>query len=240
MADGLFVAASGAIAQLRQLDVVANNLANAATPGFQPDAVTFAAVLGARAGRAASKQYVEVSSVAMRRDHGPLEHTGNPLDVAIRGDGYLRVLTPRGPRLTRDGRLVVGADQTLQTVAGYPVLDTQGKPLFVPSGRNVDIAPDGMLRAGGVEVGRIGLWTAPPGQALVHDGEGLLRLGSGAAPVPARGAQLAQGFVEHSAADPVRTIVQLVEVQRNFDATQQAMQAYRQMDRRATSLARVS
>ena len=110
MANGVYVAVSGSITQQHALEVVANNLAHARTAGFKRDAVTFHEVVADHphlppTSPAHDKDFAQTVGTHARLEAGPIDRTGNPLDVAIEGDGYLRVETARGERLTRNGRL---------------------------------------------------------------------------------------------------------------------------------------
>ena len=236
MADGIFVAASGAVAQLRHLEIVANNLANSSTAGFQEDIVSFQEVVATRRnGPLEDKRYVQLAASRPRRTDGPLQRTGNPLDVALRGDAFLAVQTPAGVRLTRDGRLTVGADGVLRTETGHTVLDARGGPLRLPPGATPRIAEDGTVGVGGHTIGRLALVRPQPGAPLRKEGGALLRP---AGPLQPATARVLQGHIELSNADPVRTMVELVQVQRTFEALHQAIAAYRRMDEHATRLPR--
>src|SRR5690606_6690299 len=124
MADALWVSLSGARARMRELDVVANNLANADSVGFKAERTAFAAALArARSGGGdAARVYATLAPGGADLAPGPVVGTGAPLDVALAGDGFFEVETPAGPRYTRAGAFTVDADGTLVTPAGWPVL----------------------------------------------------------------------------------------------------------------------
>jgi flagellar basal-body rod protein FlgF len=161
---GIYVATSGSIAQLRQMEVLSNNLANARTTGFKSDRVTFAEMLatnvtnpvGPRPGgpdgvqprtqvAERDKHFVEPRGAPSDMTGGSLVQTDNPLDVAITGNGMLRIETPRGVRLTKGGQLVLGRDGLLMTTSGHPVLSDQGKRIMLPPDQIPEIDPDGTI-----------------------------------------------------------------------------------------------
>src|SRR5262245_13191792 len=155
MADGIYSALSGALARSTHLDVVANNLANAATTGFKADRVTFAEKLAKASGSAAGESFAVVGDVATDLAAGPLMSTGNPLDVALDEGAFLTVETPRGERFTRDGRLALGPGGLLVTSSGLPVLDGSGRRITVAPGAAAAIDADGTLRADGDALARL-------------------------------------------------------------------------------------
>lgn len=248
MGKGVYVAASGSMSRLQQLEVLANNLAHVNTPGFKRDAVTFQQVL-ADNGRPdlqldpqlQDKGYAQTVGTHTRLDAGELVRTDNTLDVAVRGDGWLNIETPRGTRLTRNGRLMRGSDGLLKTQLGYPVLDQAGQRIALPPDRPPVIAEDGGIRAGTLELGRLAV-TRVDVQAtqLKKDPDGFfVPPDEGVAP-PTGGQPPAvlQGYLEDSNVSPVSAMTQLIEVQRHFQALHQVISAYQRMDEAANRLPR--
>ena len=137
MANGIYIAVSGAQAEMRHLDVIANNLANANTPGFKADRINFREVLAKSSvpDEQQDRRFVEVSGTHTDLNSGTLRLTGNPLDLAVLGDGFFKVGTPRGERITRGGSFIQAADGTVMTSSGNPLLGRDGQP--------VKIAPNG-------------------------------------------------------------------------------------------------
>ncbi|HLL23801.1 MAG TPA: flagellar hook-basal body complex protein, partial [Kofleriaceae bacterium] len=101
MSSGIYIATAGAVAQSNALDATANNIANASTTGFRADRVSFKEALGAA--RSVDTALVDTASTRLDNEAGAIESTGNPLDVALEGDGLFAVETPNGPRYTRAG-----------------------------------------------------------------------------------------------------------------------------------------
>src|SRR5271163_4902702 len=148
--NSLFLAASGAASQLAQLDVTAANLANASTPGYR----RFLNVIQAVSGNGSPYEYATPqASPSLDLMQGPLSATGNPLDVAVTGPGFITVQTPDGPAYTRNGALQLAPDGTL-LAAGQPVSSAGGGPIKLPLGA-ISIASDGSISVAGKPAGQI-------------------------------------------------------------------------------------
>ena len=167
-----------------------------------------------------------------------MRETGNPLDVAIRGPGFLVVETPQGPRLTRAGRLIIGPDGMLRTTAGYPVLG-DGGPIVIPPPTEADgpaplaIDARGTIQREEQVFGRLRIVAAEPA-ALRREGGELFAVDGDAASLPsAIGTEVLQGFLEDANVNPVTAMTQLITVQRSFDALQQAVRTYKEIDDRS-------
>ena len=145
MSNGVYRAVSGSLAQLRQLDVLSNNLAHVDTPGYKGDRVRFREALDAAGEKTG---YVDTPEAATSLTAGPMARTDNPLDLALNGDGFFVVDTPAGERLTRAGRFLVGGDGTLRTVSGHAVQGTAGPiqiPIVPEGDGSIDIRSDGQI-----------------------------------------------------------------------------------------------
>src|SRR5436190_16252966 len=147
----------------RQLDVIANNVANINTNGFKTDGVAFEEFMMPKAqGNLFAGGDRRVSFVTDRATWsdlraGPVQETGNPLDIAIDGTGFLVVQTPRGERYTRNGALQVNATGELTTSEGFRVLGDGGPIVLQPQDRNISIARDGTVAAGNIQRGKLRL-----------------------------------------------------------------------------------
>ncbi len=251
MANGIYVAVSGSIARLDQLDVLANDLANAKTPGFKHDTVTFESIRAdlaeaVDAGEVepealVDKDFVQSTDTHARLSQGALQRTNNPLDIGLMGNGFLRVATDRGERLTRNGRLMVGRDGMLRTLRGHAVLDNRGRTIRLPPAITPEIAGDGTIRNDGRAVAKLGVTAVRPEARLLKDREGLFTPepppAGGAPPAKAANAwEVMQGYLEQSNSSPVKLMTELIEVQRNFEALHQVISTSSEMDRTATRL----
>jgi flagellar basal-body rod protein FlgF len=211
MERGLYIAASGMVAEQMRQDQIANDLANASTPGYKADRVTqraFAdlllsntatgqAVGGLTTGVAADRMVTDVSPQ-------PLRDTGEPLDLAIAGEGWFGVQTAQGTRYTRNGQFTAAGDGTLTDQLGNPVLGRNGQPVKV----------DGSGQVTARDVGVFAL--ADPAK----QGENLF---AGTAGGQAAGA-VRSGALEGSGVDPARTMVDMIASFRAFEAGQKVIQ----------------
>ncbi|MBI2896006.1 MAG: flagellar basal-body rod protein FlgF [Deltaproteobacteria bacterium] len=241
MSDGIYSALSGAIAQQRSLDVVANNVANANTTGYRGDRVAFQEALVRSGGNGAAPdclRFVGVSQVRADTAQGALRQTGNPLDVALQGDGFFAVETPSGVRYTRAGAFVTDQTGMLQTMDGHAVLarEVEGERTLprirFPAGtREVVIATDGTVSADGVPIGRIKVVRFEQPNQLAKQGATLFVAGQGQ-PVADDETQVVQGHLEGANVNAVAGLNELITVSRSFESFQRVIQAFRELDSR--------
>ncbi|MFT7625014.1 MAG: flagellar basal-body rod protein FlgF [Myxococcota bacterium] len=235
MGNGIYKAVSATRAQLRRLDVLANNIANASTPGFKEDAVRFEEVMDQRA--QGVQDFVQSVESVTRMTQGTLRATGNPLDVAISGEGFFVVETPDGEKLTRAGHLVIGAERVLHTDSGHKIMGEAG-PIVVPPAPPGVTAPlsidgQGEIKLGDLVVGTLRRVTVPDnnvrklGNNLFSTEVEPRRLDS------ATGGQVMQGHIELSNVNPLGAMTKMIQVQRTFDSLQQAIKAYREVDQQS-------
>jgi flagellar basal-body rod protein FlgG len=225
MDRGLYIAASGMLAEQTRQDQIANDLANASTPGYKPDRSAQASfdrmMLENRAdGRAIGALDLGARIAAVRTDlsPAPLEQTDNPLDVAVDGAGFLAVQTPAGTRFTRNGQLVVDPQGRLADAMGFPLLDEKGKPIQVGNANELVIGADGAVTRAGKTIARIAVvaLTSPTKQ-----GDTLFAGVPG--PRPA-GTAVRQGFLEGSGVNPATAMVEMITSLRAFESAQKAIQ----------------
>ncbi|NJD69419.1 MAG: flagellar hook-basal body protein [candidate division NC10 bacterium] len=245
MISGLYVAASGMMAQMAKMEVLSQNLANAGTPGFKGDLLV---IEGGRRGPLQPAVLVEGSPLtpqpvrAGRRvtdfSRGLIRQTENPLDLANNGSGFFVVQTPRGVRYTRAGNFAVGADGALQALDGSRVQGKKGE-IRVPSGRFV-VDSNGRILVNGQEIDRLRMIDPDPA-ALIREGGSLFTLKPSAeAPPPAKGVEIRQGYLEGSNVDPVVAMTQLMVSLRASEAYQKALHALAQsLNQAASELSRI-
>lgn len=235
MSDGIYSALSGAVAQQRSLEVVANNVANAGTTGYRADRITFQEVVAQTPGgpTANTLHYVAVSGQSIDETSGPLMQTGNPLDVALNGDAYFAIETGNGERYTRAGAFLLDAEGTLMTHQGNPVLGANEAPITVPTdAEEILVTGDGAIVADGEEVGRFRLVRFADG-GLTKEGASLLVTQNGAQPEEAvEDVQVLGGYLESANVSPIEGMNELIEASRAFDAFQRVIQAFKQIDER--------
>jgi flagellar basal-body rod protein FlgF len=225
MAQTIHPALSRQSGLLREIEVLAHNVANASTTGYRAQGVVFAEHVraGSRGGQGdAAAPSLSLGHAAGRLidlTQGALKPTGGALDLGIEGDGFFQVRTEGGDRLTRAGALTQGPEGEILTLAGHALLDEGGAPLVLPGGAaDIAVSPDGTVSADGEPVGRIALVRPVDPTRLTH-AEGTL-LDPGGAVVPADGARVAQGFLEASNVQPVAAMARLVEVQNAYQLGQ--------------------
>lgn len=217
MASELYVSLSGQMAMETRLATVANNVANLRTAGFRAETVNFDTVLSDY--RADRVNFAAVGETHIDRTAGPIEPTGNPLDVAIFGEAFFGIETPAGTAYTRDGRFTISAEGDLRTLTGYGVLDEGGAPIQLEAGGGaLLIGADGAMMQNGREVGVIGLFRLAADADLTRYGDTALLSSIQGEPVEDRLANgVRQGFSEGSNVNAIQAIAELIEVQRSFD-----------------------
>jgi flagellar basal-body rod protein FlgF len=225
MQNALLVGLSRQMALSRELDVVANNIANIDTTGYKADGSLFEEFLGSAARSSQNDgrvSYVLDRGVWHDMNQGPMQRTGNPLDVAIDGDGFLAVQTPQGERYTRNGSLQINATGQLVTNDGNPVLGDSGPITFQRTDRQISISRDGTIsvREGASNAdsarGKLKLVAFDNKQQLRKDGSGTFAAADGAAPHPATTAGLQQGSIEKSNVRGVVEMSRMIEITRSY------------------------
>jgi flagellar basal-body rod protein FlgF len=226
--NALLIGLSRQMVLERQMDVVANNVANVNTNGFKADKSLFEEYLKSGAhednfvGRDRRVSYVQDSGTFKDFSQGAYEPTKSPLDVAIDGGGFLVVQTPAGERYTRDGGLQINNQGQLVTAGGNPVLGNSGPIVFQPTDRDVTIAADGNItvleginRIDSVR-GKLRLVSFAQAQKLLKEGSNLYSAGTGAAAQPDTVSTVKQGFIEKSNVNSVAEMSHMIEVTRTY------------------------
>lgn len=206
---------------MREMELVAHNMANISTAGFRREGVVFAEHV-AQAGTAPSVSMALAKARLVDLTQGALVTTGGTYDLAITGEGFFQVATPDGPRLTRAGSFTPSPEGELMTPDGYRLLDAGGAPVAIPAGAAaVKIGPDGTISADGQAVGRVGLFL-PDDPLSLRQQAGTLFSFDTASPAPA--ASLTQGMIEESNVNPITEVARMIEVQRAYEAGQSFLQ----------------
>lgn len=214
----------------RELEVVANNIANLNTTGYKADGSVFHEFLmpTARSGQFQGTDqrlsYVQDRATWHNFSTGPIRQTGNPLDVSIDGDAFLVVQTARGERYTRNGSLQLNATGQLVTQGGDLVLGDGGPIQFQPTDSNISINPDGTMtvRESGIATsdsqrGKLRLVRFEAKSTLLKDGASMFRAPDGAAPQPADvNVRVIQGTIEGSNVSPVAEMARMIELTRTY------------------------
>jgi flagellar basal-body rod protein FlgF len=227
MENALLIGLSRQTILERQLDVVANNIANVNTSGFKADTSLFEEYLmpGAHednfVGSDRRLSYVQDRGTFHDLSQGPVAETKNPLDLAISGNGFLVVQTAAGERYTRDGGLQVNNQGQLVTAAGDPVLGGSGPIVLQPTDHDVNVSPDGTItvlegtgRTDSVR-GKLRLVSFADAQRLLKEGSNLYSASDGAAQADTK-SQVQQGYIEKSNVNAVAEMSRMIEVTRAY------------------------
>jgi flagellar basal-body rod protein FlgF len=223
------IALSRLVAQSRNMDVIAGNLANMSTPGYRAERVIFADWLSPRTAAGTppgGRQIAFTQDRATYRDRaeGTLTHTGNPLDLALSGDGYFTVATANGTRLTRAGRFTLQADGTIADEAGNALLDVNNQKLSVaPSDTVLTVAADGAISSQNGPIGKIAVVTPSDPNRMTAEGSRLFRADVPTTPVTAP--KLVQGAVEDSNVQPTAELVRMMSTEREYQFATQFLEA---------------
>ncbi len=217
MSTDLAIAASAQVAIDRRMEAIANNIANVNTAGYRAAGVKFETTM-AKVGED-QVAYASPGTAYVLRESGPVSYTGNSLDVAVDGDGWLAMQTPSGTAYTRDGRLHLTADGQLMSVANYPVLDIGGGPITLdPSAGPVTIGENGTISQAGKPVGSIGLFLIAPDAKLTRtDNSGVIPDKPAEAVEDFTTNSVRQGYIEGSNVNPIIEMTKLIAVSRAFD-----------------------
>jgi flagellar basal-body rod protein FlgG len=230
MLEGLNSAAAGMAAQQQRMDAVANDLANANTTGYKHQRVGFRDLVYDQTGRSSAER-VRTGAGAAAVDagrafgQGSLQRTDRPLDVAIQGEGFLRVRLADGREaLTRDGGLHIDGRRQLVTSTGALVQPA----ITVPAGvadDGISIGADGTVLAGGRRIGRLDLVTVRSQQGLLSAGDNafVTSAASGPAIAAPRATTLSQGALEASNTDMSEAMVSMIESQRAYQLASKAI-----------------
>ncbi|MEA2154195.1 MAG: flagellar basal-body rod protein FlgF [Solirubrobacteraceae bacterium] len=212
MERGLYIAASGMLAEQARQDLIAHDLANASTPGYKPDRVASTSFGDLLLSDTASGRPIGALGLGTQIDRqvtdtspGPLHDTGEPLDFAVQGDGFFAVRTSAGVRYTRDGQFSASAGGTLVTAAGDDVLGPGGAPVRIGAGGTVAPSAIGVVALTNARRQGDTLFTGTPGATATATGT-------------VRG-----GALEGSAVDPVHTMVEMLGSLRTFEAGQRVI-----------------
>jgi len=210
----------------RQMDMLADNLANVSTPGFKNEMLAVSAKRIRLPG--GSELIGQPMTLERNMDDGSFTQTGNPLDMAIKGKGFFVVQTPLGERYTRNGHFQIDGQGQLVSPAGYPVLSEAGQPItFQPTDTDIAIGQDGTItvkrNASQVNIGTIGVVNFADPAKLQRVSGSLFRATE--APQPAEDGHVIQGMVEESNVQSVTEITRMIDINRRFQAAQRIIEA---------------
>ena len=230
MDSGYYAAMSGLVARTQALDTAAGNLANAGTPGYRAEREYFRSfllgpdALNSQLGRTVNN-FGLLGGDRLNLGQGTLQETGNPLDLAIEGQGFFEIQTANGIRYTRDGAFQRVRNGQLVTGAGEPVISTAGQPITLPPGE-VSVGADGALSVAGGVVASVGVFTFPPSTELTPEGANRYTVPTGVAPIAAQDATIHQGAIENANQDVIQGTLDLIVMQRQAEMMQKALTVF--------------
>jgi len=227
MDSGYYAAMTGLVARTQALDTAASNLANAQTPGYRAEREYFRSVLlgpdalNSQLGRTVNN-FGLLGGDRLSMAQGALTATGNPLDLAIEGEGFFQVETPNGLRYTRDGGFHRSPTGQLVTAAGEPVLSAAGRPIAIPPGEPT-VGANGALSVAGGVVANVGVFTFPAGVELTPEGANRYVAPQGVQPEASPKAAIHQGAIESANQDVIQGSLDLIVMQRQAEMMQKAL-----------------
>jgi flagellar basal-body rod protein FlgF len=230
MDSGYYAAVTGLVARTQALDIAATNLANTGTPGYRAEQEYFRSVLlGPGAADSQLGQTVNNYGVLggdrLNLAEGALDQTGNPLDLAIEGEGFFMVQTPNGPRYTRDGGFHRSPDGRLVTASGEAVLSANGQMIAIPPGE-VSVGADGAISVAGGVVATVGVFTFPAGAQLTPEGANRYVAPAGVRPLLSKNATIHEGAIEGANQGVIPGTMKLILVQREAEMMQRALTVF--------------
>jgi flagellar basal-body rod protein FlgF len=230
MNNALYVGLSRQLTLKRQMDVIANNIANSDTAGFKVESLQLGQDVQRpqlQPGQGPAEAITFVHDLSLTRDfrQGPLRQTGGPFDLGLQGGGFFEVQTATGARLTRDGRFSLDGQGQMVDSAGNPVLQAGGQPIRVdPTKSSPQIAHDGTVSQDGQVVGKIGVFAVADRGALTGIGGGLYDPGA-QAPTVDTGAVVQQGMIENANVDAIQQMTRMIAVSRAYEQVTSMMDA---------------
>ena len=239
MNSGLYSALSGGIAAMKRMDTISNNLANVNTPGYKKDKMLFESMLASAVNPPAVPQATTADPILQKENvyidfgEGSVVQTGNPMDLAIDGDGFFVIQTPQGQAYTRQGNFRLAADGTLVTSDGYPVMG-QGGPIRIQGGQ-VQIDAKGVVTVDGTASGTISIVDFPKPYNLTKiSSTQFLPANQQTTPRAATGG-INQGHLEGSNVETITEMARMIETSRYFDACQRVIKGFDDMTGKAAN-----
>lgn len=239
-------AASGIQARIQNLDLLANNLANASAAGFKSDQASYGLYVSPEAADSPEGTNPAILPLIQNRwtdfTQGALTPTDSSMDLALSGKGFLVVSTPSGPLYTRGGGFRFSNTGQLQSGDGYDLQGIDGKPIVVDSSKAIEVLPDGTVQQDGQALSRIAVVNFEHPEKLAKRGGNYFQSNADTgSPAPDGQAEIRQGQLEKGNSDSTHAASSIVTILRQFEALQKAMAIGADMNRRAVEdVAKVS
>ncbi|HKK00707.1 MAG TPA: flagellar hook basal-body protein [Desulfuromonadales bacterium] len=242
MSSGFYSAVSGMVAKLQTLDTITNNMSNANTFGFKADRFRFDSLLDGTSQdqQAMGVNFSSVGNGFVDFSQGTSQYTGNPLNLAINGDGFFKVQGTvdgqSGTFYTRLGSFKVDANGNLLTTSGLKVLNANGQPITAPSGK-VSLDHNGQLiDDSGNGVGTVGLFTVADQKQLHKVGDGLFTAPAGMKDQTVANPDFSAKSLEASNVHLFQQMAQMMDTQRIYDAYNKVLKTYSSLASKANGI----
>lgn len=225
MNNGLYTSFMGMRARQRTLDAQANNIANAMTTGYKAERLKYSTIEANEKGESSRQNLVAaaVTSGAADFSAGSINQTGRNLDIAIEGDGFFQIQTPRGPRYTRAGNFTMDSAGQLVTKNGDLVIGARG-PITVPKGGELSIGTDGSLSVNGNVFNKLKIVSFEnPAAALEKEGNSLFAQTGEEAGKDSVRSIVHQGALESSNINSITEMVSMMNNSREFESMQKSI-----------------
>lgn len=237
MENTSYIALSRQSALWREMEVVANNMANANTPAYKAQQMMFKDyMVNTKTDTTPFGRKVDyVQDVGVLRDtrEGPMTQTQAPLDLAIHNEGYFVVDTPSGPRYTREGHFRLDESGMMVNTAGFPIMQTTGQPIvFAPNESQITITGDGTVSTENGVIGKIRVVAFDNEQTLQNAGSGMYMTNS--QPNEIARPSIVQGMLEQSNVQPVIETTKMMDILRNYEGIQKLIDG--ENDRQSTAM----
>jgi flagellar basal-body rod protein FlgF len=236
MDNTLYVSLSRQMTLRREMDIIANNIANVDTTGFKVENLMVRTEPAAPASMKDGPnpvKFVLDDGVARDFTQGSFRTTGGAFDLAIEGKGFFQVETASGERYTRDGRFTLSPDGRLTTQEGDPVMGEGGEIILDPAKGQISIAQDGTISQADEKVGKVAVFLFDDRSVLDKDRGNLFKNTSNAQPVPDTASRVRQGMLEGSNVNPILQITRMIEVSRAYESVVKTMENTADLSRRA-------
>lgn len=230
MNNALYVGLSRQMTLKREMDVIANNIANSDTVGFKVESLMLREDVQQPSnkpwtGSAPPEKisFVHDAGVSLDYTQGALKQTGATFDLGLKGDGFFQVQTANGNRLTRDGRFTLNAQGQLVDLGGNPVLSSGGQPLRIDPNKTMPtIAHDGTISQDGVVAGKVGTFQVADRAQLGKESSGMFDPGA-QTPTADPKTTVQQGMLENSNVDAIQQMTRMIAVSRAYEQVSNMM-----------------
>ncbi len=224
-----YVALSNQIARKKQLELVANNAANISTIGYEQDEVIFRKV-DSKQNSKRSNSFVWAETSYKNADMGGLKITNRPIDLAIGGEGYFKVITPRGERYTLDGSMIINNQNILVNIDGHPYSSVNGEEIVIPQDfQRIDISEDGTVYVDDEDIDIIGVFSFKESDLLIKEGDRLYK--TVGTDFLLENYTVISGALRQSNVNPTLVMAKMVEMQRSVGMTNNIISDISELDK---------